>query len=106
FKDERAEAAFWATHDSTDYWDEFQDVEEALELGPDLVGSIDRTARRKQLISIRLEAWAGSPRSSRRRTARHSLSRGHPQLGEPRDPRHPGRLLGPRQRTAAAGSGN
>ena len=36
FKNKTDEAEFWATHDVTDYWDDFEDVEEPLELDPDL----------------------------------------------------------------------
>ena len=41
FKNETDEAEFWATHDSTDCWSDFEDVEEPLELDPDLVKAID-----------------------------------------------------------------
>ena len=57
FKNEGEEAEFWATHDTADYWDQFKDVEEPLELDPKLARAIDHRARRKRLISIRLEAW-------------------------------------------------
>jgi len=57
FKSEAEEAEFWATHDSTNYWEEFQYVTEPLEIEPRLAWAIDRKARRKQLVSIRLESW-------------------------------------------------
>lgn len=57
FKNEGEEAEFWATHDTGDYWDQFNDVEEPLELDSKLARTIDRRARRKRLISIRLESW-------------------------------------------------
>jgi len=40
-----------------DYWDSFEEVRDPVELDPKLVRAIDRRSRRKQLISIRLEAW-------------------------------------------------
>jgi predicted DNA binding CopG/RHH family protein len=57
FRSEAEESEFWASHDSTEYWDEFEDVDETVELDPELARSIDQRTRRKQLISIRLESW-------------------------------------------------
>lgn len=55
FKTERDEARFWATHDSVEYWSSFPEDRETLELDPELVRAIDSRAKRKQLISLRLE---------------------------------------------------
>ncbi|MBI2933828.1 MAG: hypothetical protein HYY16_19465 [Planctomycetes bacterium] len=57
FKSEKEEAEFWATHDSVDYWREFEEVREPLEFDPKLARAIDRRSRKKELISIRLEKW-------------------------------------------------
>jgi len=57
FKSEEEEADFWASNDSTEYWDTFAEMEETLELEPTLAKAIARRARRKELISIRLETW-------------------------------------------------
>jgi hypothetical protein len=57
FKTETEEAEFWSTHDSTEYWDDLEKVLEPLELEPSLERSIDRRAKRKKIISIRLEDW-------------------------------------------------
>lgn len=57
FETEKQEAEFWSTHDSTDYWEEFQEVDEPIELDPELARAIDRRSKRKQLISLRLENW-------------------------------------------------
>lgn len=48
---------FVETHDLADYWDEFEEVKDPVELDPKLAKSIDRRARNKKLISIRLEGW-------------------------------------------------
>lgn len=48
---------FAETHDLADYWDEFEEVKEPLELDPKLARMIDRSSKKKRLISIRLDAW-------------------------------------------------
>ena len=48
---------FVETHDLADYWDEFEEVADPVELDTKLAKSIDRRARNKKLISIRLERW-------------------------------------------------
>ena len=57
FKSETEEAEFWATHDSVDYWEMFEDMEESLDVDPELLQTIDQRSKRKQLISLRLEKW-------------------------------------------------
>jgi hypothetical protein len=79
FRNEAEEAEFWATHDSADYWDEFQDVDEPLELDPELAQAIDRRSRRKTLVSLRLEAWQvrlARAVAARRRLPYHAVLRG------------------------------
>jgi predicted DNA binding CopG/RHH family protein len=79
FRSEGEEADFWATNDSADYWEEFQDIEEPLELSPELTTAIDRRARRKQMISIRLETWQvrlAKAMAARRGVPYHAIIRG------------------------------
>ena len=47
---------FVETHDLSEYWDEFKEVE-PLKLDTKLSQAIDQRAHRKKLISIRLETW-------------------------------------------------
>lgn len=47
---------FVETHDLSDYWDAFEPVEPSA-ADPELAAAIDRRARRKKLISLRLETW-------------------------------------------------
>jgi predicted DNA binding CopG/RHH family protein len=56
FKNEAEFIRFVETHDLADYWDEFEEVAPPV-LDPKLVKAIDRRARNKKLISIRLEGW-------------------------------------------------
>ena len=56
FKNEEEEAKFWATHSSADYWDEFEDVEEPIELEPELKKRIMQNAN-KRLLTLRLEPY-------------------------------------------------
>jgi hypothetical protein len=57
FKTEAEEAQFWETHDSTDYWDDTEEVE--IELSPELAQAIGNRyiirltpAQRKKLEKI------------------------------------------------------
>ncbi len=54
FASEEEEARFWATHDTTDYYsEEVPDGE--IEVDPEFRAEVLRRARRKQLLSLRLE---------------------------------------------------
>ncbi len=56
FASEREEAEFWSAHDTTDYWQDAEEVPiEQLEVEPELRAQILKSAREKQLISLRLE---------------------------------------------------
>jgi len=56
FESEREEAEFWSAHDTTDYWRGAQEVPiEQLEIEPELRAQILENARKKQLVSLRLE---------------------------------------------------
>ena len=56
FRSEAAEARFWATHDLTDFLEDTQAVDEAIELVPHLERRI-RERTRKKLLTIRVESW-------------------------------------------------
>lgn len=57
FRSAQEFARFVDTHDLSQHWDEFEPVEEGLELSSALSRRIERRARAKKLISIRLEEW-------------------------------------------------
>lgn len=68
---------FVETHDLADYWDEFEEAE-PIELARSLARRIDRAARRKQLISLRLETWqirAAKALAARRGVPYHAVIR-------------------------------
>lgn len=56
FKSDRAEVRFFETHDMAEYWDELEDVDEVIELAPELARRI-RERMKKRLLAIRLEEW-------------------------------------------------
>ena len=56
FKTAEEEAEFWDTHSLTDYWHEFERVDELFVLSPALAHKIRERAK-KRLISIRLAQW-------------------------------------------------
>ncbi len=69
---------FAETHDLADYWDEFEEVDEPVELARPLAREIDRRARRKQLISLRIETWqlrVAKAEAARRGTPYHAVLR-------------------------------
>ncbi|MEK7866576.1 MAG: CopG family antitoxin [Planctomycetota bacterium] len=57
FRSAREFAKFAESHDLSEHWDEFEPVEEGVGLAPALARRIERRARAKKLISIRLEQW-------------------------------------------------
>ena len=56
FRNEAAEARFWATRDLADFLDGTEAIDETIELAPHLERRI-RERTRKKLLTIRLEAW-------------------------------------------------
>lgn len=69
---------FVETHDLANYWDEFEEVREPLEVEPELARSIDRRVHRKELISLRLEGWQirlARAVAARERIAYHAVIR-------------------------------
>jgi hypothetical protein len=78
FRTEADEAQFWSTHDSTEYWNDLEKVLEPFELDPVLERTIDRRARQKKIISIRLEDWQirlARAIAARRKVPYHSVIR-------------------------------
>lgn len=79
FRTEADEAEFWSTHDSAEYWDDLEKVLEPLELDPALERAIDRRARQKKIISLRLEDWQirlARAIAAKRKVPYHSVIRG------------------------------
>ena len=56
FKTPEEQVRFFETHDMGPYLDQMEDVEEKIELHPDLARRI-RERFRKRLMAIRLEQW-------------------------------------------------
>ncbi len=54
FKSEKEEAAFWATHDLTDFLEDLEELKEPVELAPKLKERFKKRAQKK-LLTIRLE---------------------------------------------------
>jgi predicted DNA binding CopG/RHH family protein len=56
FKSEKEEARFWDTHDLSQYWDQLEEVDEMIELAPELAKRIQERMK-KRMLAIRLEEW-------------------------------------------------
>ncbi len=56
FQSEEEEAVFWATHDTADWWEHTKEVPSGeFEIDPEFRRQVLERARRKQLLSLRLE---------------------------------------------------
>ena len=55
FSSPEEEARFWMETDSVDYWDQFRETGDALELAPPLVRAIDQRSTSKRRISLYLD---------------------------------------------------
>lgn len=56
FKSEEGIANFWASHSSADYWDEFKDLKEPIELDTEIKKKIIQQSH-KRLLTLRLEPY-------------------------------------------------
>ncbi|MFC1521161.1 CopG family antitoxin [Elusimicrobiota bacterium] len=54
FKTQKEEADFWMKHDTVDFWDDFEDIKEPLEIFPRLQAEVRDRHEKAKLISIRL----------------------------------------------------
>ncbi len=56
FKSRAEEIRFWDTHDVAQYWDQLEEVDEVIELAPELAKRIQERMK-KRMLAIRLEVW-------------------------------------------------
>ncbi len=56
FRSEKEEAHFWGKRSLLDFWNDTNEVDEALEVDPELLNKV-RARARKRLLSLRIEAW-------------------------------------------------
>lgn len=54
FKTKEGEAEYWMSHDTADFWDEFEDIKTPLEIFPGLLSDIKKRHEKTNAISIRL----------------------------------------------------
>lgn len=54
FKSQEEEADFWMEHDTSEFWNAFEDIKDPLELSPGLKASIRERHEKTKAISIRL----------------------------------------------------
>lgn len=56
FRTPEEEIRFFETHDMAPYWDHLEEVDEMIELAPDLTRRIQERMK-KRMLAIRLEEW-------------------------------------------------
>lgn len=56
FKTREEEIRFFETHDMAPYWDQLEEVDEMIELAPELTRRIQERMK-KRMLAIRLEVW-------------------------------------------------
>ncbi|MBI4565286.1 MAG: hypothetical protein HY716_11390 [Planctomycetes bacterium] len=56
FRSDEALVRFFETHSVAGYWDQLEDVDEVIELAPQLAKRI-RERMKKRMLAIRLEEW-------------------------------------------------
>lgn len=54
FKSQEEEAEYWMSHDTSDFWDAFEDIQTPAEVQPKLLSEIRHRHEKSKAISIRL----------------------------------------------------